>query len=461
MNTFSFNSKSELMNYKLSHYTVSTQVSEDKYTIFSTRSCKVLLLQKENFDFLIEGDFDKIDADIKNQLITALILVPSFEDELMEIVEENKMMISSNDVLYQVIQPSSNCQLGCDYCGQQHTKNDLQAKDYEKLIERLKHKLSLKDYKALFIGWFGGEPLMSLHTLRKVSEKLKEITSDLGIDYGAKMTTNGLALKKNIFLELVNQHHVGAIEITLDGTAEFHDKRRFVKSGENSFDLIFKNLVDIFSIENYKELGVKISIRCNVDKSNYQSVVPLLQLMSEHGFQDKISHFYVAPIHSWGNEAHLVSLEKEVFSEKEVEWIIEQYRYGFSPSILPQRNHEVCMITNPDAELIDAYGNIYNCTEVSYVPSYEETAHKLGNIKDIEVNQKFSTLHLQDWNDIVLTNQEGYPCYTCKMFPVCGGGCPKSWEEGIVACPANKFNIQDKLAINYIIQEKGTEYLIS
>ena len=170
------------MNYKLSHYTVSTQVSEDKYVIFSTRSCKVLLLQKENYQSLINGHFDTITAEIKNQLITALILVPSFENELMEIVEENKMMIDTNNVLYQVIQPSSNCQLGCDYCGQEHTKNDLQAKDYEKLIERIRHKLSLKDYRALLIGWFGGEPLMSLQTLRKVTGKLKEITKEFGID---------------------------------------------------------------------------------------------------------------------------------------------------------------------------------------------------------------------------------------------------------------------------------------
>ncbi|WP_165828278.1 radical SAM/SPASM domain-containing protein [Chryseobacterium phosphatilyticum] len=449
------------MNYKLSHYTVSTQVSEDKYVVFSTRSCKVLLLQKENYHSLMNGHFEKINADIKNQLITAVILVPLFEDELTEIVEENKMMIEANDVLYQVIQPSSNCQLGCDYCGQQHTKNDLQAKDYEKLIERLKYKLSLKEYKGLFIGWFGGEPLMSLQTLRKVTGKLKELTSDLGIGYSAKITTNGLALKKNIFLELVNEHAVKTIEVTLDGTAEFHDKRRFVKSGENSFDLIFKNLVDIFSIENYKDLGANISIRCNVDSTNYQAVVPLLQLMHEHGFQDKISFFYVAPIHSWGNEAHLVSLEKETFAEKEIEWILEQYKYGFSPSILPVRNHELCMITSLDAELIDAYGNMYNCTEVSYVPVYENTPYKIGNIKDIEIDQKFNSLHLQNWNDIVHTDQKGYPCYTCKMFPVCGGGCPKSWEEGIMACPSNKFNIQDKLAINYIIQEKGTEYLMS
>jgi hypothetical protein len=32
-----------------------------------------------------------------------------------------------------------------------------------------------------------------------------------------------------------------------------------------------------------------------------------------------------------------------------------------------------------DAELVDAYGNMFNCTELSYVPEYE-VASKIGKI---------------------------------------------------------------------------------
>lgn len=34
-------------------------------------------------------------------------------------------------------------------------------------------------------------------------------------------------------------------------------------------------------------------------------------------------------------------------------------------------------------------------------------------------------------------------------MPVCGGGCPKSWKEGIKPCPSTKFNIKDKLLLHY------------
>ena len=47
------------------------------------------------------------------------------------------------------------------------------------------------------------------------------------------------------------------------------------------------------------------------------------------------------------------------------------------------------------------------------------------------------------------------------MLPVCGGGCPKQWTEGRVACPTSKFNIQEKLILSYMHAEKGIKELSS
>lgn len=447
------------MNFKLSHYTIITEVVENfRYIVFSTRTGRVVLLNTDNYNHITNNFFEKIDPEILISLIDICAIVPEEENELEFIINENKLEIESDNSLYFVIQPSANCQLGCGYCGQKHSKDQLDEKFEDKIIERLNQQLNKTNkHKHLQIAWFGGEPLMSTPTIRRLTPKLKALAEENNVSYSAKIVTNGLALKKNLFLELINEHAVKDIEITLDGTAEHHDKRRFVKSGEKSFDIIFNNLIDIFNIENYAELGANISIRCNVDKTNYDSVVPLIKLMHEHNFHKRISGFYVAPIHSWGNEAHLVSLEKESYADKEIEWLIEMYKYGFTPSLLPSRNHQVCMIVNPESELIDAFGNIFNCTEVSYVPVYENSPYKLGNIKDIEPNQELKNKPLLNWNDIILNNTNDYPCHTCKMLPVCGGGCPKSWKEGNIACPSPKFNIKDRLALSYLIEEKGNE----
>jgi uncharacterized protein len=38
------------------------------------------------------------------------------------------------------------------------------------------------------------------------------------------------------------------------------------------------------------------------------------------------------------------------------------------------------------------------------------------------------------------------------MLPVCGGMCPKSWVEGVPACPPAKFNIAERLMIRYAVE---------
>lgn len=445
---------------KLSHYLITTAIDE-VVIVYSTRTSKTLILKSESLVVLETGNFEMLPPEILNELIAIEVLVPHDEDELVEIIKQNKDAIENDSLLYQVIQPSANCQLGCGYCGQVHTKNQLEKENHDFLVNRLDYKLSInKKLKKLHIGWFGGEPLMGLQSIRDLSVKFQSLSMKHNVVYSAKMVTNGLALKKELFLELVTKYNISSFEVTLDGTAEFHDNRRFVKSAKGkSFDLIMNNLIDIFNIENYKELDVEISIRCNVDKTNYEGVTPLIELLRKNNLHDKISNFYVAPIHSWGNEAHLVSLEKEEFADKEIEWLIDLYKNDFSPWIIPQRNKQVCMIVNTNSELIDANGDIFNCTEVSYVPAYKGSEYELGNIKDISKSQEFENMPLSNWNDLILNKDDRFPCPSCKMLPVCGGHCPKSWKEGMVACPTAKFNIEDKLALSYLITQKGIDYL--
>lgn len=447
------------MKLKLSYYTIFTEIDNFTIVLYSSRTGESLSIQTKHWNNLNVGNFEKLPLDLLEKLIEFKLLVPVEEDELALVINENKNDIQESTTLYQVIQPSANCQLGCGYCGQKHTKNQLDPENYY-LIERLESKINKNKYlQYLHIGWFGGEPLMGLISLRKLSAKFMALAKANNLEYSAKVVTNGLALKKNLFLELVNNYGVSEFEITLDGTPEFHDKRRFVKSGEKSFDIIFNNLIDIFNIPNYSELAVNISIRCNVDKSNFEGVEPLIKLMAENNFQNKISHFYVAPIHSWGNDAHLLSLEKDEFAQREVDWFITMYKNGFTPTLLPKRTKNVCMVVDKNAELLDAFGNIYNCTEVSYVPEYKDSEYLLGNINNTSPDKVFEKLPLSDWNDLILKKDDRFMCPDCKMLPVCGGMCPKSWHEGIVPCPSPKHNIEDRLALSYLISRNGIEIL--
>jgi uncharacterized protein len=448
------------MNYKLSYYIIFSDYVNNKKDsiIFCTRTAEGIVVSDNIRQALEQERFYDLPEQVFQSLIKAKAIVPEEEYELSTVINENKKAIGNNGELYEVIQPSAMCQLGCDYCGQHHAKHYIKEEMFDKIIDRIRYKASLKKYDSLFIGWFGGEPLMGLQQIRKLSARLKELAASLGLEYGAKIVTNGLSLKENIFRELATDLNIRQIEITLDGTAEFHDQRRHTKEKGATFDIIFGNLLKIVNMEDYHQLGCSISVRCNVDGRNYTSVSDLIQLIAKHSLQDKLAYFYPIGVYSWaGNDAHQKSITKEEYAQMEIDWMIEMLEVGLMPSLLPRRNKQVCLAVSPVSEMYDPYGNIFNCTEVSLTPFYEKTEYVLGNLRFTEASDISKSKPLVNWNDEVLEGK--FPCHSCKMLPVCGGGCPKSWHEDMRACPTAKFNIKERLALSYVASKSDLKAL--
>jgi uncharacterized protein len=438
--------------YKVSHYNIfSLPINEKGQRILlNTRTGKELLVPAVCYEAIANNYLEIIPKKVFDNLLNYGIFVPSTEVELETIVAENKNDIAENDTLYEVIMPSASCQLGCHYCGQQHTKHSMDFEVMNAITDRINTKLSTGQYKKLYIAWFGGEPLMALQQIRGLTSFFKELAAKHNVKYTAKMVSNGLSLKENIFRELATELSVETVEVTLDGIAEYHDKNRYTKEGHNSFDIILKNLVSITSMSDYKNLGCRISLRSNIDKDNLEGFVPLLNLLSKHNFQDKISYIYPIRIYAWGNEADLNSASKEAHATEELYWFSEVAKHKFNLSPIPKRKKTVCLTVNKDSDVYDAYGNIHNCTETPYVPAYDESNYTIGKVTDTVLKEKNE---ISDWNNTIL--EKKYWCATCVMLPICGGACPKSWVEGSPACPSFKFNMPERLLLNYTLNYRS------
>jgi uncharacterized protein len=153
---------------------------------------------------------------------------------------------------------------------------------------------------------------------------------------------------------------VRKIEITLDGTAEHHDRRRFTKAGTGTFERIFENLV---ALARREDLSVGLNVRCNVDQHNRHGVLPLLQRLAEAGVQRRITAFYVSPVVNWGNDAGDRNVARDEFARWEIEWFVEMFKLGFPVGVLPERQAANCMALAPEAELVDPHGTLFNIRE--------------------------------------------------------------------------------------------------
>ncbi len=451
------------MKYKLSKYVVITDpVNEVSQRVaFSTRKVKKTIITDACYKALVENFVDEIPDTIQKQLLDRGVIVDANCTELEEVISENiEETFLDNGSLYEVIQPSANCQLGCYYCGQEHRKHSVSQQVIDKILDRIIYKFNAGNYKDVHVGWFGAEPLMGLQQMREIDTQLRE---RLGPDVpvGGHMVSNGLSLKKNIFLEMVNKFKLNKIEITLDGIKEYHDAHRYTKSGNESFDIIYKNLKDILTIPDFKDLGCRIIIRCNVDEKNVDGVEPLIRKFAEDGLHILISQLYFVGVYSWGgNDAHKKSLTKEAFAMQKLKWDMLKMKLGYPNAYRRYARKKVtCIATGGESEMYDAYGNTFNCTEISYAGHYKNTEYDLGNLIFTEPSHKFEKKPLNDWYQKVRDTKE-FPCHSCPLLPICGGSCPKSWVEGNPACPPFKFNIKKELELNYILRKTNDLYVM-
>jgi uncharacterized protein len=434
---------------KLSRYVVASDsmrrldAGTPERVVFSTRSGAVYEIPEVIWQSIEAGRCDELPDRVRTTLVDATILVAADEDELRSVVDENLGAIAGNDVLYQVVQPTAWCQLGCGYCGQAHSKRKLSAADQQAFLERTDRKLAEGQYRELAIGWFGAEPLLGLSVIRDLSPRLIEIAARHGCAYSAKMVTNGAALSPEIAREIVQRHRITEAEITLDGLGAAHDAKRPAKSGAPTFDRIFANLRAVMAADT----GLAITIRCNVDRHNADSVPALIDALAAEGLAGRVE-FYTSPVYAWGNDADKVALAPADYAALELEWLAQRVRLGFRANLLPGRRKIVCLSVQRDAELVDAMGGRFNCTEVPYVPAFGEP-----NIYAYDPDSSATDSlpgKLRHFNSRLL-GDELPACSACPMLPVCGGQCPKAWLEGTAPCPPPKYNIRERLNVLYAL----------
>lgn len=440
--------------YKLSNYTVFSDIvnlDEEaqfyKRLLYSTRNGSSLVISNHVYNCLIENRHYDIDPTSIYQLVNMKILVEKEEDEFQTIINENNA--NNINTLGLVLHTTANCQFGCSYCGQQHIKKNIGKEISSKVIAYVDKKLKTGKYLHLFIVWHGSEPLMSLDDLRVLSKKLIDLAKTYKVSYNAKIITNGLSLKPAVFEELYFDMHVTNYQITIDGSKEYHNNRRMLKSGGPTFDIIMNNIKNICEESWYPSNHKPIAIRVNIDKTNFNGIFDLIDLLEERQLQEKVSVDY-RPVENYVDNRFKDNhgLTKEQYAEFEIELLLYSLKKGFSiPDIIPERQYDACMAVVKDFVVLDIYGNVFPCYNFPYTSHPLESENKIGNLAFDE-----STFNqdgpLRNWYSEIARTKNA--CYHCNLLPVCGGYCPLKWQEGEIACPSYKYNIEDRLILNYL-----------
>ena len=141
------------------------------------------------------------------------------------------------------------CNLSCEYCAfgplysnkgvrlQRNLNVNYAYRLIDFVFEKFEKKERLYNDRVLFIGFYGGEPLMCMDLIKNIVD-YAEAHCKSNIQLRFSLTTNGILLKKHAaYLELKNFR----LLISIDGNKE-HNRLRLFPSGKESFEVVKSNI---------------------------------------------------------------------------------------------------------------------------------------------------------------------------------------------------------------------------
>ena len=314
--------------------------------------------------------------------------------------------------------PNYTCNFACSYCYQDEyapSKGNLTTEIIDSFFAYIHKEFA---GRRKYITVFGGEPLLNStgqkenisYLIRKANAAQLEIC----------LVTNGYTLVD--YIDILNQGIIREVQITMDGTADVHNARRFMKGGKGTFDKIVEG-VDVCIANN-----ITVNLRMVIDKENIENLADLAQFAIDKGwtsspwFKTQIGRNY--ELHHCQSAASKlfsrISLYEKLYDlSKEHPHILEFYKPAYSISKflaengnMPDPLFDSCPACKTEWAF-DYTGKIYSCTAT--VGKEDES---LGTFYP-EVSRLDGIINLWESRDVTTIPE----CKTCSVQLACGGGC--------------------------------------
>lgn len=338
--------------------------------------------------------------------------------------------------LYLTLNPTLGCNFACPYCfeeGKKAVRMDDETED--RIIELIKKS----EPKRIGVTWFGGEPLLEIKRILSLTNRIL----DTGIAYSANMISNGYLLTEEVARQL-EKLKIKSIQITLDGTKELHDSRRYLKNGMGTFDRIYNN------IEKCAELApnVAIGIRVNIDKTNFTAFMGVYNLIGRRWKNVRVYPAFVSDINAREQVPCMLNVDERFAYMKNLS---REYGLDYN-KFYPDASRLECSVRSRNTLVIGPEGELYKCWNDVGKPEMV-----YGTLKEGVTNERVLYDYLAGADPF-----EDEVCKECIMLPICPGGCPHARlvdeQNGTRnACPLNVRNLRDYLWEHYNVIQKRNE----
>lgn len=307
---------------------------------------------------------------------------------------------SSEGKLYLIF--SKACNLRCPYCFQRKDEKSCKVISFHEVATTIRFfQSSIKE-----IVLFGGEPLLESN-FNLISEILSRF------DYlHFIIFTNGNFSSQFVRLLSDYCYCVNSVIITLDGSREIHNKRRFNPTSDSFYNVI--NNIKLLTREN-----ITLDVQVNVDNENISDIPNLLEFIVHDPIMCSLD-FTLNPVKYINNSSDIYDLVSIYFKLRKT---FPSLRLFLNNRLIINLRH----LLQNQAVYIDrcgfaktfvcdfSAGSVYKCPQ-NVNPS-------VGKIKEGNVLFDAGKLHQADLRFTKTTTYEN-KCKYCEFNLFCFYGCP-------------------------------------
>lgn len=316
------------------------------------------------------------------------------------------------------------CNMRCVYCygkGGEYGERGVMTREtaFEAVDWLMENSM---DAKTVYVGFFGGEPLMNFPLIQQVVAYAKEQAAKQGKEVKFNMTTNGSLLTQEI-ISFMNQEKINSL-ISFDGPPEIQDRQRPFRNGKGSYNRVFAN------VQKLRALMPNLSARATLCGDSDPFVIR--RGLEAAGFVNcyvtPASPVILGQTENPGVPDRAAKTEERA-AEKMMAYERAETAHFFDavknrnldPASPPEglhllaalaegtRRHAACGIGR-GLHAVAVNGDVYPCHRFVGL-----TDVRLGHIRDHRVNG------LNDYHRAVVENLP--VCRTCWARYLCGGGC--------------------------------------
>jgi uncharacterized protein len=396
------------------HNIISKIKNSEAFFIVNLLSGNADILEPVKYQEFVSGMFTETD-----ELITKGYLINENEEDRLyrekyyEFIETRE-----KDEIQIFFVPWYSCNFACSYCYQDEYKaqtQKLSAGQIDAFFSTIEKQFA---GKKKYITLFGGEPLLSgnyyKNTIDYIISSATQRQTDIAI------VTNGYHIKE--YIDILKKGNIREVQVTLDGTENTHNQRRYLKDHSPTFTRISEG-IDLL-IEN----KIAVNLRMVIDKNNINNLPDLAEYSIEKGwttssyFKTQIGRNY--ELHHCQKSAQKLYTRLDLYIDlyeqiKKYPQILEFHKPAFSISRflfengeLPSPLFDSCPACKTEWAF-DYSGYIYPCTA---------TVGKKGE----ELGTYFPSVTLNSTQVCNWEERDVLSIAECKNCPVqlaCGGGC--------------------------------------